>query len=51
MKDAYDIAAEEFEPILADLKDIIKDIQKMEKKLEAYGAPYTPGRIPSWERE
>ncbi|MEO0581265.1 MAG: glycosyl hydrolase [Bacteroidota bacterium] len=49
--DAYKIASEEFEPLLADLKMVIKDIQKMEKKLEAYGAPYTPGRIPSWEKE
>jgi photosystem II stability/assembly factor-like uncharacterized protein len=50
MKDAYDIVAEEFEPILKELKEIAKEIQGMESKLEEYGAPYTPGRIPGWER-
>lgn len=50
-KDAYDIAADEFEPVYKELKDIVKALQEMEKQLEKLGAPYTPGRIPSWERE
>ncbi|MCB0852765.1 MAG: glycosyl hydrolase, partial [Bacteroidetes bacterium] len=51
MKDAYDIVSEEFAPILEELKGIVKEIQDMEKKLEEYGAPYTPGRIPVWQKE
>ena len=51
MKEQYKIASEGFEPILEDLKKLVKDIQEVEKQLENYGAPYTPGRIPNWEKE
>ena len=50
MKDAYDIVSEEFAPVLEELKGIVKAIKTMEDKLEEYGAPYTPGRIPSWQK-
>ena len=51
MKKQYDIAAEEFEPLLKSLKAVISGVEKLEEKLEALGAPYTPGRMPQWERE
>lgn len=51
MEDQLNIAEEEFGPVLADLKQIVAAIQKMESKLESIGAPYTPGRIPGWEKE
>ena len=51
MQDAYDIAAEAFEPAYEELKAIVSEMQELEKKLEGYGAPYTPGRMPLWQRE
>ncbi len=47
----YEIAAEEFEPVYDELKALVKEIRAVEEKLEAYGAPYTPGRVPTWYRE
>ena len=49
--DGYEIAAEEFEPVMKELKEVVKAIQELEGKLEQYGAPYTPGRIPTWQRD
>ncbi len=51
-RDAYEIAAEAFEPVLAELKTIVsEDVAKIEKKLEGLGAPYTPGRLPEWKKK
>jgi hypothetical protein len=51
-RDAYEIAAEAFEPALAALKTIVsEDVAKIEKKLEGLGAPYTPGRLPEWKKK
>ncbi|MEL6674192.1 MAG: glycosyl hydrolase [Bacteroidota bacterium] len=50
-KDAYAIAAESFEPVYEQLKDVVKKVGAMEKQLEKLGAPYTPGRLPVWNRE
>jgi hypothetical protein len=45
----YNIAAEEFRPILARLKTLTEvEIPKLEKALDAAGAPWTPGRLPEW---
>jgi hypothetical protein len=50
--DAYEIAAEEFEPFLKDLGELVKvKLKGMEDKLEEIGAPWTPGRIPNWTKE
>ena len=49
--DAYEIAAEEFDPVMKELKEVVKSIQELEEKLEQYGAPYTPGRIPTWQKD
>ncbi|MEM6805958.1 MAG: glycosyl hydrolase, partial [Bacteroidota bacterium] len=51
MKDGYEIASEQFEPVYASLKEVVKSVQGMEKMLEEYGAPYTPGRLPVWNKE
>jgi hypothetical protein len=32
-------------------KIVEEDVQKIEKKLEEIGAPYTPGRLPVWIRK
>ncbi len=51
-RDAYEIVAEEFAPVLAELKKIVEeDIEKIEKKLEGLGAPYTAGRLPVWKKK
>ena len=51
-KDAFQIVAEEFPPILEAIKKIVEeDIKRIEAKLEEIGAPYTPGRLPVWKRK
>jgi photosystem II stability/assembly factor-like uncharacterized protein len=45
----YDIAAAEFAPVLEDIRKTIGvDLKNLEDQLESLGAPWTPGRIPSW---
>lgn len=44
-RDALQIANEEFKPLLNEIRTLLEvDIKNLEKKLEAAGAPYTPGR-------
>ena len=44
-KEALKLAKRDFEPILAKIKKLYKqDIKQLEEKLDAAGAPYTPGR-------
>jgi hypothetical protein len=46
----YAVAAQEFEGVLAQLRQLIEvDLAKLEKQLEAAGAPWTPGRVPQWQ--
>lgn len=48
--DQYAAAAAEFESVLTRLRQLIEvDLQKLEKQMEAAGAPWTPGRIPEWK--
>jgi len=47
-RDSYKIAAEQFPPILAELKTISADLVSLEAELEAEGAPWTPARLPNW---
>jgi photosystem II stability/assembly factor-like uncharacterized protein len=50
--DAYAIAADEFSQQLAKLRTLIQvDLAKLEKDMEAAGAPWTPGRVPEWQEE
>jgi hypothetical protein len=45
----YNAAAQEFEQTLAQLRQLIEvDLARLEKEMEAAGAPWTPGRIPEW---
>ena len=47
--DSYNIAAEEFAEELAKLHVLVEvDLAKLEKDMEAAGAPWTPGRVPEW---
>jgi hypothetical protein len=42
----YDAAAADLETALAALQGIAGDLKKIEEKMEATGAPWTPGRWP-----
>lgn len=47
----YEIAGEEFTPLLSNLKQLIEvDMRKLQEKMQAAGAPYTPGTIPEWKK-
>jgi hypothetical protein len=50
-KQLYDILTEEFPPVLQKLKNLYQDeILPLEQRLEGLKAPYTPGRIPQWDK-
>jgi photosystem II stability/assembly factor-like uncharacterized protein len=52
MKEQLQIAGEEFDVALTDLKNTIaNELKNLEQKLEAAGAPYTPGRIPERKKD
>ena len=49
---SYETAAQEFAPVLAKLKVLVDtDLKDLESKVEAAGAPWTPGRVPTWTKE
>ena len=51
-REEYQRAADLFEPVLTDLRRLVEqDLPALEHKLEAAGAPWTPGRVPSWSKE
>jgi photosystem II stability/assembly factor-like uncharacterized protein len=51
MKDQLQLASDEFELFLKDLKEVINnDLKALEQKLENAGAPYTPGRLPDYKK-
>lgn len=50
MKDSYKAAVKAFKPLLERVKKIAdEDVKRLEDKLDAAHAPYTPGRLPEWE--
>ena len=50
--DAYEIAGTAFATELAALRQLIDvDLAALEARMEAAGAPYTPGRLPVWSKE
>ncbi|MEM8930710.1 MAG: glycosyl hydrolase [Acidobacteriota bacterium] len=51
-RDAYRIAGEQFGPVLERLRQLVeRDLPTLEAKLEAAGAAWTPGRVPTWSME
>ena len=49
-RDSYALAAEQFAPVLAELRKLIEtDLAAIERRMEAAGAPWTPGRLPEWK--
>jgi photosystem II stability/assembly factor-like uncharacterized protein len=50
-RDQYDLAAEAFENVLAELRSLIEvDLAALHRALDEAGAPWTPGRLPDWRR-
>ena len=50
--DSYNIAAAEFAEQLGKLRTLVEvDLHKLEKDMEAAGAPWTPGRVPDWSEK
>jgi photosystem II stability/assembly factor-like uncharacterized protein len=50
--DSSNIAAAEFADQLAKLHALVEvDLAKLEKDMEAAGAPWTPGRVPDWSEK
>ncbi|HEY3620280.1 MAG TPA: glycosyl hydrolase, partial [Candidatus Sulfotelmatobacter sp.] len=50
--DSYNFAAAEFAGQLAKLRTLVEvDLTKLEKDMEAAGAPWTPGRVPEWSEK
>jgi photosystem II stability/assembly factor-like uncharacterized protein len=48
----YNIAAAEFAEQLGKLRALVEvDLAKLEKDMEAAGAPWTPGRMPEWSEK
>ena len=51
-RDAYAIAGEAFARVLEELRTLVEDdLAGLEDRLEAAGAPWTPGRVPRWQME
>jgi len=46
---SYMISAQQFAPLLAEVKTVGEEVKRIENLLEKSGAPYTPGRIPDWK--
>ncbi|TWT46236.1 Dispase autolysis-inducing protein precursor [Phycisphaerae bacterium RAS1] len=50
--DDYKFAAEAFEKCLGELRALVEtDLKKIEERMEQAGAPWTPGRLPTWKKE
>jgi len=51
-RESFNVVSEEFTPILAQIKRLIEiDLDNLEVQMEQYGAPWTPGRVPGWNKE
>ena len=50
--ESYNVAAAEFAGVLGKLHQLVEvDLAKLEKDMEAAGAPWTPGRVPDWSEK
>jgi photosystem II stability/assembly factor-like uncharacterized protein len=48
---SYTISAQQFGPLLAEVKAVGEEVKRIENILEKSGAPYTPGRVPDWKMQ
>jgi hypothetical protein len=50
--EGYRLASQAFAPVLEDLRKLVEvDLKSLEDRLETAGAPWTPGRVPTWKPE
>ncbi|MEO1128196.1 MAG: glycosyl hydrolase [Planctomycetota bacterium] len=49
--DGYEYAATDFARVLSDMNGIFSDLTVIELEMEEAGAPWTPGRLPTWSRD
>ncbi|MBK7227594.1 MAG: hypothetical protein IPH97_01670 [Ignavibacteriales bacterium] len=46
----YQIASEEFKPVLDSLKRLVEiDLKNLESEMNKLNSPWTPGRVPDWQ--
>ena len=50
-REAYAIAAGQFAVALGQLETVAGDLAVLEDRAETAGAPWTPGRLPTWKPE
>lgn len=51
-REVYGYASAEFADALGRLRTLVeKDLAALESRMEAAGAPWTPGRLPKWKKE
>jgi hypothetical protein len=50
VRDSYEWAADAFENELGRLRALASELEAFEQSLESAGAPWTPGRLPSWTK-
>jgi hypothetical protein len=50
-RDGYAIAGKEFAAELEKLRAAIESLRSLEGRMESAGAPWTPGRLPTWSPE
>ncbi len=49
-KQNYQIASEEFKPVLDSLKRLVEiDLKNLESEMNKLNSPWTPGRVPDWK--
>jgi photosystem II stability/assembly factor-like uncharacterized protein len=49
-KQNYQIASEEFKPVLETLKRLVEiDLKNIENEMNKLNSPWTPGRVPDWK--
>jgi hypothetical protein len=46
---SYEIASSELGEVLPKIRSVASELEALEKKAEELGAPWTPGRIPTWQ--
>ncbi|MGK7395833.1 MAG: WD40/YVTN/BNR-like repeat-containing protein [Candidatus Cyclobacteriaceae bacterium M3_2C_046] len=50
MRDSYQAAANQFEPLLNRVNQVKDEIGSLQDRLEQAEAPFTPGRLPKWQK-
>jgi len=50
-REQFGFAADEFGQALDGLQKLANDLEALEMKFETAGAPWTPGRLPVWQKE